>query len=180
MDEKIELVLGEISEVLRGVSPDAVDVLAEAVMGAPRVFLAGLGRSGLMAGAFAMRLMHLGLLSHVMGEVTAPAIGQDDLLVACSGSGATETVVMASRTAHAAGAKVLAVTGAADSPLASAADAVVVLPFDPSRRPAGGQFGGCAFEQSLLIFFDAVVLSLMQRLGQTHSAMHARHANLDQ
>ena len=178
MDEKIEHVLCEISEVLRGVSPDAVDVLAEAVIGAPRVFLAGLGRSGLMARAFAMRLMHLGLVSHVMGEVTAPAIGQDDLLVACSGSGATATVVMAAGTAHAAGAKVLAVTGAADTPLASAVDAVVVLPFDPSRRPADGQFGGCAFEQSLLIFFDAVVLRLTQRLGRTHSAMHARHANL--
>ncbi len=178
MHEKIEQVLGEISEVLRGVSPGAVDVLAEAVVGAPRVFLAGLGRSGLMARAFAMRLTHLGLVSHVMGEVTAPAIGQDDLLVACSGSGATAAVVMAAGTAHAAGAKVLAVTGGADTPLASAADAVIVLPFDPSRRPDDGQFGGCAFEQSLLIFFDAVILRLMQRLGQTHSAMHARHANL--
>ena len=178
MDEKIERVLAEISEVLHGASPDAVDVLAEAVIGAPRVFLAGLGRSGLMARAFAMRLMHLGLVSHVMGEVTAPAIGQEDLLVACSASGATAAVVMAAGTAHAAGAKVLAITGAADTRLASAADAVVVLPFYLPRWFADGQFGGSAFEQSLLIFLDAVILSLMQRLGQTHSTMHARHANL--
>ena len=42
MHEKIEQVLGEISEVLRGVSPGAVDVLAEAVASQARIlFQAG-------------------------------------------------------------------------------------------------------------------------------------------
>ena len=40
----------------------------------------------------AMRLMHLGLTVHVVGETTAPAIRSNDLLLAASGSGTTAGV----------------------------------------------------------------------------------------
>jgi hypothetical protein len=41
-----------------------------------------------------------------------------------------------------------------------------------------GQFGGTLFEQSALLLLDALILDLTARDPQAHSAMQARHANL--
>ncbi len=57
------------------------------------------GRSGLAAKAFAMRLMHLGISSYVVGETISPAIYDDDCIIAISGSGETNTIVSAARIA---------------------------------------------------------------------------------
>jgi Predicted sugar phosphate isomerase involved in capsule formation len=45
----------------------------------------GAGRSGLVAKAFAMRLMHLGMISYVVGETITPALQTGDLIVVLSG-----------------------------------------------------------------------------------------------
>ena len=74
-----------------------------------------------------MRLMHLGLDVHVVGEVTAPAIRAGDLLLTASGSGTTGGIVRAAQTAVSAGARVAAMTAAPDSPLATLATATVVV-----------------------------------------------------
>jgi hypothetical protein len=57
------------------------------ILAANRVFVVGAGRTGLALKMAAMRLMHLGLVVHVAGEVTSPAIGRCDLLLVASGSG---------------------------------------------------------------------------------------------
>ena len=44
--------------------------------------------------AFAMRLMHLGFVVYVIGDVTTPSINEDDCLIAISGSGETRTVTL--------------------------------------------------------------------------------------
>ncbi len=51
-------------------------------------------RSGLMMRVFAMRLMHMGFESHVVGETLTPAVEKGDLLVIGSGSGETCKVFM--------------------------------------------------------------------------------------
>ena len=76
MDNHIRKVLDEIGGVLAGVGPEAVRAVAEAVSSAERVYVYGLGRTGLICSAFAMRLMHLGLAAHAVGEATAPAIAR--------------------------------------------------------------------------------------------------------
>ena len=45
--------------------------------------LHGLGRDGLQMKGLAMRLFHLGLDAHVVGEMTTPPVGTGDLLI-CS------------------------------------------------------------------------------------------------
>jgi 6-phospho-3-hexuloisomerase len=67
-------VLGELGDVLREVDESAVSALQEKLAAARRVFVAGAGRSGLMMRAFAMRLMHLGLAVHVVGDATTPSL----------------------------------------------------------------------------------------------------------
>jgi 6-phospho-3-hexuloisomerase len=142
--------------------------------GAREVFVTGQGRSGLIAAAFAVRLAHLGLRVHVVGEPTAPAVAAGAVLVACSGSGRTGVTLLRAERALAAGAQVWAITQDRSSPLASAATHVVVIPDVASAQP-----GASIFEQALLVFLDAVVMELMARLGETESSMLARHANLE-
>ena len=81
MDDLIDTVLQEITTVLARVSRDEVRALADRLNAAPRVFVTGEGRSGFMARAFAMRLMHLGLPVHVIGETTTPSVASGDVVV---------------------------------------------------------------------------------------------------
>jgi 6-phospho-3-hexuloisomerase len=138
-----------------------------------RWFYCGQGRSGLVAQMSAMRLMHIGFDSHVVGETTAPSIGDGDGLVAISGSGETPVTVHLTRLARSFGTRVLAVTTHADSTLAGLAEAVIVVPANGS-----GQFGGTLFEQSALLLLDAVALELTTGDPDAYPAMQARHNNL--
>lgn len=74
--------------------------LVRALMRAKRVFVTGRGRSSLLTGWFAMRLMQMGFDVHVPGEVTCPRITKGDLLVAISCSGTTTTTVDLARIAR--------------------------------------------------------------------------------
>src|SRR4028119_2423993 len=90
--QAIELVLAENQRVLQAIAYPAVEQLAQKIMDVERIFVIGEGRSGLAIRMTAMRLMHLGCQVYVVGETTTPSIQSTDLLIACSGSGSTETV----------------------------------------------------------------------------------------
>ena len=167
-------ILSELAAVMDGVDGADAERLASAIASAGAVFTAGCGRSGLMAKAFAMRLMHLGCRAYVVGETTAPAIGRGDLLIVCSGKGEKRSLIWFMEDSAKAGARCAAVTAAPASPVARLAETVVVLPAAGTR-----QFGGSLFEQALLIFFDSLVIRLAELRGATHAQMAARHANLE-
>lgn len=175
--------VAELADRAAAVDGAAVDGLLDEVLGARRVFVAGAGRSGLVARAFANRLMHLGLTVHVVGEVTAPAIGAGDVLLVVSNSGATAGVVGAARAASAAGARVAAVTGVEESPLADLAAVTVRLPLEvpvPARRGGGlAAPMGTLFEDLAFLVLEAAALDLQARLGVTEAEMRTRHANLE-
>ncbi|HPB64377.1 MAG TPA: SIS domain-containing protein, partial [Mesotoga sp.] len=108
--ETLEKVLDEISSILSGVTDESVESLALKILGAERIFLFAMGRSGLAIKAFAMRLMHLGLKVHVVGEISTPSIGEGDLLIVGTGSGETPSVVLNCRKARELGAEIAAIT----------------------------------------------------------------------
>ncbi|TRM73257.1 6-phospho-3-hexuloisomerase, partial [Sulfolobus sp. A20-N-F8] len=95
---------------------------------AGKVLVMGAGRSGLVGRAFAMRLLHLGYNSYVLGETIVPAIGKNDIVIAISGSGRTKLILTAAEAAKEAGAKLIAITSYNDSPLSKIADIVVEVP----------------------------------------------------
>jgi 6-phospho-3-hexuloisomerase len=169
-------VLTEVQDVLARVDPREVEALAEAVLAAPTVFVTGEGRSGLVARAFAMRLLHLGRRAYVVGETATPAAAPGDLLLALSGSGSTRITRARVEAARAGGLRLVVVTGTPDSPLAGAAELRLLLPL-----PADGsrQFGGSLFEQAALVLLDTLVLDLQRRLGESSASMAARHATLE-
>ena len=161
---------------------DGLARVADLIADAPRVFVLGAGRSGLALRMTAMRLMHLGLDVHVVGEVTTPAIERGDLLLTASGSGTTGVVVRAAETAAGVGADVVLLTTAADSALASSATVALVVPAAAKLDRSGtasGQYAGSLFEQSVVLIGDALFHALWQLSGQSADDLWPRHANLE-
>jgi 6-phospho-3-hexuloisomerase len=182
--EHAAAVIAELDRTLSAISPQEAERLAQLILGAKRVFVAGAGRSGLAMKAFAMRLMHMGLAAYV-GETATPGLRADDALVIGSGSGATASLVAMAEKAKTLGANIALVTIFPDSRIGRLADATVRIPASTPKADGGkGQFAsvqpmGSLFEQTLLIFLDIVVMGLMERKAIDASAMFERHANLE-
>lgn len=181
----LTLIGAELSSVLDHLvadDPEALELAAGMVAGASRVFVLGAGRSGLALRMTAMRLMHLGLHVHVVGEVTAPAIGEGDVLLTASGSGTTVGIVRAATTAVAAGAQVVAITTASASPLAELAAATILIPAADKLDRSGAasaQYAGSLFEQAVVLLGDALFHTLWARSGRSADELWPRHANLE-
>lgn len=171
-----ELVLSEVTAVVRAIDARASAKFVAELRRAKRIYLAGVGRSGLMVKAFGQRLMHLGYGVHLADEITAPAIRRGDLLVACSGSGKTQLTLYMARKARRVGARVIALVSQRGVPLAREARSVVEIPAPPngSSQPAR-----TAFEQALMLYLDSVVLALMEDLRIPVGRIERRHANLE-
>jgi len=169
-----------------------IDTLLNSRKEGRKIFVIGAGRSGLVAKAFAMRLMHMDFDVYVVGETIMPPMKKGDVLIAISGSGRTRTVVSVAEAAKSIGAKVIAITTYPDSPLAKLADIVVRIPGrtklaieeDYIIRQVRGHHEplaplGTLFEVTTLVFLDGVVVELMSKLGITEEDMKERHANIE-
>jgi 6-phospho-3-hexuloisomerase len=185
VDEALRIVSGENLALLARVQETAggaLTILVERVESAGRVFVHGAGRSGMALRMIAMRLMHLGLTVHVVGEPTAPAVGAGDLLVVASGSGTTPGIVRAAETATRAGASVATLTTDVHSPLAALSTVTVVVPAahkTDRTATASLQYAGSLFEQGVLLVGDALFHALWQRSGKTADELWPRHANIE-
>lgn len=181
-DRNRQLVVEEISSTFARVDPSEVAALVTELRLADRIFVTGAGRSGLVLKMAAMRLMHLGLTVHVVGEITTPAIRAGDLLLAASGSGTTASIVKAAETAVAQGARVAAYTTSKGSPLALAAAAVVLIPAAQKTDHGSAlsrQYSGSLFEQVLFATTEAVFQSLWIEDDTAAEDLWLRHANLE-
>jgi 6-phospho-3-hexuloisomerase len=161
---------------------DALDTAADLLRGADRVFTLGAGRSGIALNMTAMRLMHLGLTVHVVGEATAPAIGPGDVLLVATGSGSTEGIVRAVDTAGSVGALTIAITTDAASPVGASATVAIVVPAATKLDRDGAvsvQYAGGLFEQSVVLLGDALFHALWKASGQTADDLWPRHSNLE-
>ncbi len=182
-------ILGKIKEITDRISPEDFDRFINFVIKAPRIYIIGAGRSGLVAKAFGMRLVHLKKKVFIVGETITPAMRKGDALVAVSGSGKTTWVVETARASKALGGKVAAITWDPNSELTNLADIVIVIKSEAIPREITGYTTrelmglplpplGSLFEISTLIFFEACVLELMSRLGIEEEEMRKIHANL--
>jgi len=179
------LVISELEVCLAKVSPESLKEAVGEIIAAKRVFLAGAGRSALGIRGFAMRLMHTGKTTYLVGETTTPGIGAGDLLVIGSGSGRTASLHSMAKTAQGAGARILLVTIDPSSPIGQLADRVIEIP-TPSPKVVGAETKGRSiqpmgslFEQSLFILLDCLVLLIMKEENLTSEEMFTRHANME-
>ncbi len=173
----LDAIYRELTDIAAALPREEAGALALAVSRAKRVFLGGMGRSGLMMRAFAMRLMQLGVEVHVVGDTTTPSIRKGDLLILGSRYGRSGSLAHYVEIARREKARVAVVTMDKNTPLAKTADLVATIPVTAgglSQQPLG-----TLFEQSLLVYLDAVVLLLKRLLHKTEHAMSKRHTNLE-
>ncbi|MBQ6374818.1 MAG: 6-phospho-3-hexuloisomerase [Clostridia bacterium] len=175
----------ELREVSAGLDEAQLRTLKRAIVEADRVFVAGTGRSLLMIRGLAMRLMQMGFTAYVVGETTTPAIGPGDLLVIASGSGETATMVVCAEKCKRFGARLALITIHPDAPIGRLADLVVQVHTSSSKGGATAaksfQPGGNAFEQSVLLIGDAVMMDIADTadVDAQNAALMGRHANLE-
>lgn len=173
--ELSDRILGKLGSVLRQVDEEDVEKLVASILSSDQVFIAGMGRSGLMARPFAMRLMQMRFPTYLVGDATTPAIGHGDLLIAISGSGETKITHHIASAAKAAGAKVLLLTAQTKSSIGDISDQKLVLP--NASQPALPLKS--TFEGAVHILLDAVVILIMEKTGVTQQEMMKRHSNLE-
>lgn len=172
----------ELSVTLEQVNSVACEQLCDAILNAKKIMVAGVGRSGLAARAFAMRLAHLGLTVYVCGETVTPNLEKEDLLLIVSGSGETSSLISMAAKAEKLGAAIALVTVRPDSTIGRTANVVITIPAPTPKAEntfTSIQPMGSLFEQSGLILLDAMVIRLMERKHVDARAMFTRHANLE-
>lgn len=194
VQDMMRLMASKITSIADRIADAEVESLLQEILCAKRVYVLGAGRSGLVAKAFAMRLMHLGLQSFVVGETITPAMQAGDVLVVFSGSGKTKTVAELAETAKDIGGRVCLITSNRDSRIGKIADCMVEIEShrdevkdDSAEFEIRQMMGehksfaplGTIFETACMVFSDAIVSRLMEITKTDVEALKCRHANIE-
>lgn len=176
-------ILKEIDQVFSSIDDTQVEELILEILKAKKIIVCGAGRVGMAIRGFGMRLGHLGVQAFTLGDSTVPGIGTGDLLIVASGSGETQTIYDLVAIGKKNGARIGLITGNLESRMGKLADVAVQIKA-PSKTKVVENFTSIQpmttlNEQCLGIFFDALVLDLMEKMGETHDTMWARHSNLE-
>jgi 6-phospho-3-hexuloisomerase len=182
-------ILSQIENTLKKLDPNQVEILIQLIIEAKenKIFIVGMGRSGLVGRGFALRLMNLGLNVYITGETITPAATSNDLMIAISGSGITKIVLTVAKTAKEIGMTVIGITSHSDSLLGKIADHIVIVggrmkehemskdeDYYLIRQLMGGSTPlthlGTMFENNCMIFLDSLTVEIIDRLGTTHTS----------
>lgn len=182
-----KIALSEIENTLVQVHLAEVEALVRHISSARRIALYGVGREGLMIKALAMRLFHLGLEAHVVGDMNTPNIETEDLLIVSAGPGMFSTVDSLVGVAQSAGAKTACFT-AQPKKLPQSIDLVLCLPAQTMANDLSPEKTaetksvlpmGSLYEGVLYVACEILVLQLQQHLSVDSMNMRDRHTNLE-
>lgn len=192
LNDAIDEIIENVRVISAETNEENINEMMDILTSSKNVFLLGQGRSGLVARAFAMRLMHLGIGVYVVGETITPAIHEDDCLLAISGSGETSYIISTAKIAQKRGSKIVAATSYEDSTLGKMSDLIIHIKgrtkVDSERNYIKRQMNGkhlslsplgTLFEVSTLIFLDALIAQLMDKMGKTEDDLKKRHTVLE-
>jgi 6-phospho-3-hexuloisomerase len=179
--EFMQQMAATITKTTSGLDPDQISAFFKVLVSAKRVYVAGAGRSGFIAKAFGLRLLHLGYDVYVVGETITPALHAGDTMVVFSGSGETLSMVSIAGMVKELGGTLCLITASPDSKISKIADCMVNLgdltgyyrkdrsPFE--IRQLTGEYRsfntafaplGTLFETLALVFSDAVISALIE------------------
>ena len=179
--KSIEYIQHKVKDILSNIPLDDIEQVKKLFFDSDRIFVYGAGRSGLVAKAFAIRLVHLGFQTFVIGETITAPVQKGDLVIIISGSGETIPAVMTAEIAHNIGAQVVSITGKMKSGIAKYADVTLFLSAackDVERKQYAPL--GTLFEASVWILLDGIVADLLESKNETEKTMRRRHATLEQ
>jgi len=181
--ETQQMVLKELDTALSVVNPKETEILLQEMTHAEQVFFIGVGRVMLSLEAIAKRFAHLGIHTHMVGEITEPAITKNDLLIVASGSGASIVPLAIAEKAKSIGAKVIHIGSNPNSEMKKYADSMVRIPVRTRLYLAdeidSEQIMTSLFEQSLLLYGDILAKILQDEQGLELKSLWQYHANLE-
>lgn len=174
----------ELSDTLSNIDEASVQQLIQLAEDAKKVYFAGAGRSLLALRCVAMRFMHVGFETYVVGDTTTPAFEPEDLLIIGSGSGETSGLISIANKAKKIGGKVALISIRESSTLASLCDIMVRIPAYTDKVEDASMKkpilpGGTMFEQAMLLLGDTMILQLGEKNGVSTDKYFNRHANLE-
>lgn len=177
------MILNEIETGIAQLDSAEIDALVSNILSARQIFCIGAGRSGIIMQAFCMRLNHLGLNAFWVGSITCPPATSKDLVIACSGSGKTTSVISIIRKAKGVGTKIAVITSLAKSDILPYTDTVIHVnapcglvneKLSQSRQPMR-----TLFEQIVFILCESIISMLQKRCGISEKDMAKHHTNLE-
>ncbi len=180
LSAQIAQAAADIAQAAAGTDAVQLADLVQELTLAGRIVTYGCGREGLMMRALTMRLYHLGLDAHVVGDMCCPPLSEGDLFLCASGLGNLSTVAALLGQARSAGARTACVTGEPGGPDPMGCDLVLTI---PAQTMAGAQTAllpmGSVFEGAQFLIFEILVLTLRDRLLENADTMRARHTNME-
>jgi 6-phospho 3-hexuloisomerase len=180
-DRSINYIQSRIENILNDISQGNIKKIKNLFFRSNHIFVYGAGRSGLVAKAFAIRLVHLGFQTYVIGETITRPVQKGDLVVIVSGSGETIPAVMTAEISHNLGANVVSITAKKKSEIAKFADVTLFISIDYKDKERKKYAPlGTLFEASVWILFDAIIADLLDSKDETEDLMRQRHATLEQ
>jgi 6-phospho-3-hexuloisomerase len=181
--EYLEEVVQELSKTVDLIPELEAEKLLNSILQSKKIFVSGAGRSGLISKSFAMRMMHMGIDAYVVGETVTANLEQGDLLIIGSGSGETNTLIAIAEKAKKLGGSIALITTSPESTLGRLADIFVPLPGAQKDKSNSDYYTiqpmGSLFEQTMLLFYDALILRFMEIKGLDSNKMYGKHANLE-
>ena len=180
-NKSLYYIQSRVNKILDKVSRKNINKIKNLFLNSNHIFVYGAGRSGLVAKAFAIRLVHLGFQTFVIGETITHPVQEGDLVLIVSGSGETIPAVMTAEISHNLGANVISITGKKKSGIAEFADVTlfISIDYDDIERKKYAPLG-TLFEASVWIILDGIIADLLNSKNETEESMRLRHATLEQ
>ena len=177
-----------ILRCLEEIDVDQIEKMLAEILEAKKLFVLGVGHSGLIGKILAMKLAHLGFCSYVVGDVTTPSFNKGDLLIAISQSGENSTILTLVKKARSLGGRVAAITSSPQSTLSKLSDICMLV----AARGAGIEFpvlsligdgehsnlSGALFSMNIFALFYGMICELIVRTNQSWRDIDSRHANI--
>lgn len=175
MKESSDYIIRGVGKTLEN-EVEGTDEFVDLIIRSRKIFTYGVGRSGLIAKAFAIRLVQMGMEVFFVGETVTPIVEEGNIVVIVSHTGETMSAVQTANIVRRVGAKVVCITSNTHSKLANASNLVIhILPPKDDERKRLAPLG-TLFEIAAMIYMDSIVADLMEKLGQSEGLMRKRHA----
>ena len=174
--------------VLEAVEEKNVENIVSTILKAKKIYVLGIGHSGMFGKIFAMKLNHVGLRAYTVFDEINPPFEKDDLFIAISQSGETSTIISLAQKAKKLGGKVIGITSVSESTLGRVSDLLLKL----DKYAEGVNFSalsaigdtknqnllGLLFGLNIYTFFYSIIIMIANEKGETPNSINSRHANL--
>ena len=185
-------ILSELDAILTTFSTEQTETLVSELLRIHKqrgmVVGTGAGRMGYSLRSFIMRLNHLGISAYFFGDTYIPPMSKNDLLLIVSASGKTSTILhFLEQAIKKASPFIITVTGDENSPMAALSNHIVKFrsvngglnSMDSREKLNSSQPMTTLNEQAILLFFDIVVMHLIEKMNLNREDIYKKHFNLE-